>query len=106
MHEEQARLLIEHVAVNRGDLDPIVTQSANYPIHFVGPKYEVTGDRGFTPAGRLKIDPRGYSHRGRNVHSPLADRLASRNAHLVHTAVALSSDAQRAGNSQGIDVCR
>src|SRR5437868_15108155 len=106
MHEEQTRLLIEHMAVHRRDFDAIVAQRANYGIHFVGAQHEIAGDSSFSAAGRLKIDGGGDSHRRRNFHSVLTDRLAARNAQLVDSTVAFSGNTKGASDSQSVEVGR
>src|SRR3954466_5170329 len=43
MHEEQPRLLVQHMAVQRGHLDAIGSQRLDHGIHFVIGKNEIAG---------------------------------------------------------------
>src|ERR1700736_1761142 len=54
MHEEQPRLLVEHVAVERRHLDAVRAQGLNNGIHFLPGQHEIAGDRGLAGTGRLK----------------------------------------------------
>ncbi len=53
MHEEQSRLLIQHVAVQSGHLDSVVSQCLQHRIDLLGQKHEVAGDGSPPVAGWL-----------------------------------------------------
>jgi hypothetical protein len=56
MHEEQARLFIQHVAVQGSDLDSIRAQRFNYGIDFASKQHEIASDGCLTISGGLEID--------------------------------------------------
>src|SRR5688572_21603915 len=56
MHEEQARLVVEHVVVQRRHVDPVRVQRLDDWIDLVLGEYEVAGDRGLARAGGLEVD--------------------------------------------------
>lgn len=51
MHEEKARLLVEHVAVQRCDFDAVFTKRTNHGIDLGATKHKITGDRCLTAVG-------------------------------------------------------
>jgi hypothetical protein len=53
VHEDQARLLGEHVAVDRRYLDAARPQSLDHRVHLVCGQHEIAGDGGLAAAGRL-----------------------------------------------------
>src|SRR5436190_16827000 len=92
MHEDQPRLLRQHVTMNGSHFDAAGTQGLDYRIHLFGYEHEVTSYGGFTASGRLKVDCSGNSSRsGRsNLHSTFADGVSPRNTKLINAAVRLS----------------
>src|SRR5713101_4068549 len=91
MQEEQSRLLIQHVAVDRGHIDPVRPQRRYDRVYFVARKHEIAGNSGLATASRLEVDRRGYAHRSHrsNLHSAFIDRIAPRHIKLVDAAVGL-----------------
>jgi len=61
MKEEQSRLLVQHVAVDRRHVDAIRPQRLDHGIHFVIGQNEISGDGGLAAAGRLEVDGDGYA---------------------------------------------
>ena len=55
MHEEQSRLFRQHVAMERGHLDPIFPQRLDDRVDFVPKQNEISRDGGLATSGRLKI---------------------------------------------------
>jgi carboxypeptidase C (cathepsin A) len=47
MHEVEARLVVEHMVVDRGDLDPVVAQRFQHRVYFAGDQHEIAGDPKF-----------------------------------------------------------
>src|SRR5260221_14338332 len=45
VHEEEARLLFQHVAVQCGDFDAVFAQGFEDRVHFLGDQDEITGNR-------------------------------------------------------------
>src|SRR5262249_37020266 len=92
MHEEEPRLLPEHVAVHGGHFDSIRPQRLHYRIPLGAGQREVAGDRGFAIAGRLEVDRRGNPQGGGRgeVHAVLEHRIATGEAKLVDAAIRLS----------------
>src|SRR3954452_3714929 len=60
MHEDEPRLLVEHVAVDRRHLDAIGAQLLDHRIDLLASEHEVAGDRRLAAAGRLEIDRGRY----------------------------------------------
>src|ERR1700739_2147667 len=56
MHEVQAWLFIKHVAVKGRYLDAVLAQRLEDRVHLLSSQNKVSGNRGFSAAGRLKID--------------------------------------------------
>src|SRR5215207_6273665 len=95
MAEEQAWLLVEHVAVQRGYLDPVASQRPDNGIDLVGRQNEVAGNRRLAAAGGLETDRLGDPHRADRgeLHAAFADRIAARYGELVDAAIVLALDA-------------
>src|SRR5258708_5748939 len=55
MEEEQPRLFVEHVTVDRRNIDAIGAQRPDYRIDFVTRQYKVSGNRRLAAAGRLEV---------------------------------------------------
>src|SRR5262249_27115116 len=95
MHEEQPRLLIQHVAVQRRHLDAVRPQRLDYGIDLIAGENEVASDGGFAAAGRLEVDrdrnPHGTDRR--ELHAAFADGIASRYVEGVNAAIVLTLDA-------------
>src|SRR4051812_2786295 len=91
MHEDQPRLLGQHVAMDRSDLDAVVAQRLDDRVHFVAGKDEITGDGGLPAASRLEVDGGGYAHgpRGTDLHPSLLNGVAPRNPELIRAAIGL-----------------
>ena len=87
MHEQEPRLLTDHVAVQRCDRDVVRTERALDRGHFGCDHDEVARDGSAICAKRLKVDRRGHAHRRRDGHTTLLDRPSARNAHLIDTAI-------------------
>jgi hypothetical protein len=56
MHEEQARLFNEHVAMHRGHLDLIFAQRLDDRIDLVSRENKIAGDRGLAATRRLEVN--------------------------------------------------
>jgi hypothetical protein len=59
MHEEQVRRILNHVAVQRGDLNAAVSQAFQDRIDLRTQQYEVAGDGGLPGARGLKVNRNG-----------------------------------------------
>ena len=68
MQEEQPRLLVQHVTVDRRDVDAVRSQRLDHRIYFVVGEDEIAGDGGLAAAGRLKVDADGSTQRRRRSH--------------------------------------
>ena len=55
MHEEEARLFVQHMIMQGGHLDAVLAQRAQDRIDLGRRQYEVPGDCSLAAAGRLKI---------------------------------------------------
>src|SRR5262249_61061728 len=63
VHEEEPRLLVEHVTMDRRHLDTVRPQSVDDWVHFVSRQDEIAGNGGLAPTGRLEADRRGEPQR-------------------------------------------
>ncbi len=63
MQEEQPRLFVQHVAVDRGHLDAVRPQRPDHGIDLLAGKYEIAGNGGFAAAGGLEADRSRHAHR-------------------------------------------
>ena len=108
MHEEQPRLLVEHVAVERRHLDPVRALRLDHGIDLFFGEHEVAGDGGLAAAGGLEADCGGHAQRaGRHqLHSALGDRIAARHAELIDAAVGLPLHADDLIELGGVEIDR
>ena len=94
MHEEQARLLVQHVAVQGGDLDAVARSArmTGFTSSAVSTKSPVIA--ALPPPVGWKLMAVGRpSARPAELHAAFADRIAARHAELVDAAVILALDA-------------
>src|SRR4051794_8370779 len=56
VHEEQPRLIVEHVVVHGCHLDAVPAERLEHRVHLVGGQHEVARDRSLAAAGRLEVD--------------------------------------------------
>ena len=105
MHEEEPRLFLQHVTVERGHLDAVARSALMTGFTSSG-QDEVPGDRGFAAAGRLEVDGRRDPHgAGRSdLHAAFHDRVAARHRELIDAAVRLALDADDLFELRGIEV--
>jgi hypothetical protein len=78
VHEEEPRLLVEHMTVQRGHLDAVLPQGPDHRVHLVAEQHEV--GRRLAVAGRLEADAGcepEQSRRGQR-HPVLRDLVAPR----------------------------
>src|SRR5947209_6324217 len=89
VHEEKPGLLVQHVAVNRRDLDAVRTQGLDDRVDLVGGEHEIAGDRSLAAAGWLEADPGRQAQRGGwcERHALFGDLIAPGYAKLVDAAV-------------------
>jgi len=77
MHEEQPRLFVEHVAVDRRDPDSILGERPQNWIHFSAQQDEVSCRGGFSSTSGLKVYRGGDAHGRRNLLTFRANQLAA-----------------------------
>src|ERR1041384_7186316 len=95
VHEKQARLLLQHVTVESGYLNSILSQRFDYGIDLTPQEHKIPRDRCFAILRGLKIQSGSQSHRAGNLYSTLADLFGPGNSYLVHAAVGFSFMAER-----------
>src|SRR5436190_19699815 len=78
VHEEQPRLLVEHVAVNGRNGDAILAQCLDDGIDLFTNQYKVTGYCRFSWTRGLEVDRRRYAHGWRDRHSAVGDLFRPR----------------------------
>src|SRR6267154_1448914 len=106
MHEEQPRLLGEHVAVQRRHLDPAVAQGPEHGVDLACDEHEVPGDRRPAAPGRLEVDGDARTHADGDRHSILHYRVGAGDVDRINTAVDVALDAERPIDCGGVDVER
>src|SRR5258708_20284841 len=106
MQEEQPPLLVQHVAMDRSDIDAVRPQGLDHGIYFVACQNKITGDSGLAATGRLEVDGDSHAHRSHrsNLHSAFHHWAASRHIELIDAAVAFSFDADKLVEFSGIEV--
>src|SRR3954469_19775450 len=65
VHEDETRLLGQHVAVHRRHLNAVFAERLDHRVDLVARQHEVAGDGGLAAAGRLEADGRGHTRRAR-----------------------------------------
>src|ERR1700752_2266669 len=95
MEEEQARLVVQHVAVYGGYVDVVRSQRSDHRIHLIAGEYEIPSDSCFAITRGLKTN--GYRHAHRpdrtDLHAFFGDRITAWHRELIDAAVCLSFDA-------------
>src|SRR5882672_10591519 len=87
MDEEHARLLVEHVTMDRRHLDIGSAQDSDERIDLIAGNQKIAGDGGLAAARRLKVDRVGAAKRSAHWHPAFGGGIASGNPELVDTAV-------------------
>src|SRR3984957_13534133 len=108
MHEKQARLFLEHVAVQRRDLDPTGAKCLDDRIDLARHHHKVAGDRSVAVPRRLKAyaGRNAEGARGRNRHAVHRHWIAARDAELIDAAIGLAFDADNLVELRGIKINR
>src|SRR4051812_30910089 len=106
MKEEQPRLLVQHMAVNGGDVDAIRSQCPDHWIHLVAGENEISGDSCLAATGGLKADGYRHAHRpdGTELHTVFRHWIAARHGELIDAAVCLSFDADDLIELCGVEI--
>src|SRR5712664_2169129 len=89
MQEEHARLFVEHVAVQGGDLDAVGLQGLDHRVDLRTEQDEVTGDGCRVETRGLEVDGNRRAHRARQRHTLIGYGLRARNAELIDAAAIL-----------------
>src|ERR671933_905694 len=104
MHEEEARLLAEHVVVQGRDLDAVLAKRAEHRVHLVGREHEIARDGRLAAPGRLEIDGDRGAHRLRHLYAVIPDRLGAHHAHLIDAAIDLALAAEGLVERRDIEI--
>jgi hypothetical protein len=106
VHEEKSRLLIQHVAMQRGHLDAVRAQRQNDRVDLVARQHEVARDGRLPAPGRLEVDTDRNAHwsDGGQWHAVLRDRITSLHVELVDASVGLSLAADNLVELRGVEV--
>src|SRR3954464_2631566 len=102
MHEIKPRFLIEHVAVQRRNLNSVLTQGFDYGIDFAAKQHEIASDRGLSSSCRLEVERRSHPHRSGYFHSVFVNAFSSRNTELVNAAVIFALPPQSSVDLVGV----
>jgi len=87
MHEEDTRLLRQHMTVQRCNLDAVRPQRFDHWVDFIAGDHEIAGDRSLATARWLEIDRVGRAHRGWHRHAILGNRIAPWHVELIDAAI-------------------
>src|SRR6516162_8982495 len=95
MQEEESRLLVQHVAVDRSDLDAIGPQRHDYRIHLLSQEHEIAGNGRLTTTRRLEVDSSRDAKRTARaqLHAALDDSVAPRHPELIDTSASVAFQA-------------
>ena len=104
MQKEQARLFVEHMAVQGGDLDAVGLHGLDHRIDLACEQNEVTGDGCRVEARGLEIDGDRRSHGTGQSHALIGDRLRARNAELIDATVVLPEVTHDAVDAAHVDI--
>ena len=102
MHEIEAWLLAQHVAVQGCHFDPVVAKHAKHWVDLLSEQDEVARDGGLLGATQLEIYGDRRTHRGGHGHAVIGDRLSAGKRVLQHAAIGVgmrSHDLVEAGHS-------
>src|SRR5437016_4428585 len=92
MHKEKSRALIQHVRMQRCDLNARLPQLPNYWIDLAGNQHEVARDC-YPLRSRLKVDRSGRAHESWDLGSVGdSDLFFPRNSYLQHAAALVTFD--------------
>src|SRR6266571_2961778 len=97
---EEVRRIGEHMTVQRGDGDALLTQSPKNKGDFFGNLGKVPRNGSIPVSRRLKVDSSGDTHRWRDHHACIRDGFPTGNAVLVDPVIGLAMIAQN-----GIELC-
>ena len=107
MHEEEARLVVEHVIVNRRHLDAVRLASARTTgLTSSAVSTKSPGDGRLAGSGRLEVDGDRRSHGLRHVHAAVLRHLSPWNVHLIDAAIDLALAAKRLIDGVRVEVDR
>src|SRR5258708_3518804 len=104
MHEEQARLFFQHVAVNGRNLNALLTQRLDHRIDFAAQQNEISGDGGLAPAGRLKVHGRPQAHGAGNRHAGVRYLFGPGNSYLIDASVGFAFSSERRVDGGRIEI--
>ncbi len=93
--EEAPRLVVEHMIVDRSDLDTIAPQRLQERDDFACERDEIAGDRGLSGASRLDVYGDRRTHRAGDNDSVRLDFIGARHAEGVDTAVVAPFEPER-----------
>src|SRR5712664_4491805 len=104
MNEEHARLLVEHVTVDRRHFDIGSAQDSNQWIDLIAGNQKIAGDGCLAAARRLKVDGVGATKCAAHLHPVFRGWIAPGNPELVDTAVGRALRAHRFVELRGVEI--
>ena len=106
MHEEDARLFVEHVAVQGGDLDAVGLQGLDHRIDLLASSTKSPVMAAVSKPVGWKLMAIAAPIGARQGHALVGDRLGARNAELVDAAAILAEVSHDAVDADHVDVGR
>src|SRR5690348_6462733 len=106
MHEVQARLFVEHVAVQSSDFNAVRAQGADHRIDLLPGEDEVASDGGVPVPGRLEVDAGGNAEWTGRIerHPALGNLVTPRDTELVDATDRLPLGADNAVEFGGVEI--
>src|SRR6516164_7703340 len=109
MHEKQSGLLRQHVAMERGHLDPIFPQRFDDRVNLVPEQNKIARDGHLAASRRLEVNCGGNAERASRIktRAVFADRIKARHTNLINPAIRLTLASDDLIDLSGIEIdCR
>src|SRR6476620_6900686 len=92
MHEDDTRLLSQHMTVDRGNLYAVRSQRFHDWIDLSSQQHKITSDRGLAATGGLETNAGVHAHRPgwHQLHAVFRDRIAARYTNLINAPIVLA----------------
>jgi len=104
MEKEQPRDFSQHMAMDRCDLNSVVSQCSDHRIDFLAEQYEIACNRTLPTSGRFKVNSGREPHRGRHLHAMFGYRFGSWKFNLVNAIVVLALFPKRLVNLCSVNI--
>src|SRR6202051_3490324 len=87
VHEKKVRGIIDHMTVQGGHFNAVITQRLQHRVDFLAEQHEVTCDGGLAAAGGLEVNCNCRTHRRWNRHAVFGNGFGTGDAELIPPTV-------------------